>query len=102
MNLSSSQKKYLKGLAHKLNPVVFIGQQGLSEAVLAATDQALKDHELIKVKFNEFKDKAQKQALSDELAQKAAAVKVSMIGHIVTFYRPHPDPRKRKVQLPRS
>ena len=102
MNLSSSQKKYLKKLAHKLSPVVFIGQQGLSEAVMAATDQALNDHELIKVKFNEFKDKTQKRALSDALAQNAAAVKVAMIGHIVTFYRPHPDPQKRKVRLPQD
>jgi RNA-binding protein len=100
MVLSSGQKKYLKGRAHKLKPVVFIGQGGLGESVVLTAEQALADHELIKVKFNDFKEKEQKTSISRSLAEKTGAAQVGMIGHIVIFYRPHADPEKRKIQLP--
>lgn len=100
MNINSKQKKYLKGLAHKLKPVVYIGQHGLSEAVIKSVDEALNDHELIKIKFNEFKEKAQKNEISREIEEKTGAAQVGMIGHIVTFYRRHADPEKRRIELP--
>ena len=50
MNLSNKQKQYLKGLAHSLKPVIQLGNNGLTEGVLAETDIALNHHELIKVK----------------------------------------------------
>ena len=50
MNLSTKQK-HLKGLAHPLKPVVMLGNNGLTEGVLAEIEQALEHHELIKVKI---------------------------------------------------
>ena len=50
MNLSTKQKQHLKGLAHSLKPVVLMGANGLTEAVLAEIELALDHHELIKVK----------------------------------------------------
>ncbi|MCL0340909.1 YhbY family RNA-binding protein, partial [Escherichia coli] len=51
MNLSTKQKQHLKGLAHPLKPVVMLGNNGLTEGVLAEIEQALGHHELIKVKI---------------------------------------------------
>ena len=53
--LKGYQKKYLKGLAHGMKPLVFVGQKGLSPAVIKAVDESLKKHELIKLKFIDFK-----------------------------------------------
>ena len=63
--LNSSQKKYLKGIAHRLKPVVWVGQFGLSPRVIRSTDEALTQHELIKVKFNAFKEKERKRQLME-------------------------------------
>ncbi len=51
MELSERQRKYLRGLGHALNPVLLIGQHGVTPAVIAEAQRALHDHELIKVKF---------------------------------------------------
>lgn len=98
--LTSSQKKYLRGLAHSLKPVVLIGQHGLTHAVIEATESALGDHELIKVKFNDIKDKSQKKALAADLENASNSCLAGMIGHVAIFYRPHQDSKKRKITLP--
>ncbi len=67
VTLTSLQKKYLRSLAHGLKPVVFIGQKGVSDTLIQAVDLALTDHELIKVRFNEFKEKPQKLNIIEEL-----------------------------------
>ena len=61
---------------------------------------ALGDHELIKVRFLEFKD--EKKALSQEIAEKTGSELVGLIGNIAIYFRQHPDPAKRKVRLSRS
>jgi RNA-binding protein len=99
--LKGFQKKYLRGLAHGLKPVVFIGQKGDSDSVLQATDAALNTHELIKVKFIDFKEKATKKEIIASLEQKAFCETVGVIGHMAIFYRQHRDPEKRKITLPK-
>jgi RNA-binding protein len=99
-NLKGFQKKYLRGRAHKLKPTVFIGQKGITENVIRSTDEALNAHELIKVKFIDFKEKRQKAELSDILSERTNCQAVGMIGHIAIFFRPHEDPEKRKIRLP--
>ncbi len=98
--LSGFQKKYLRGLAHGAKPVVHIGHQGVTDAVIRAADDALATHELIKVKFVDFKEKAQKRAISGELEARTGADLVGMIGHVGIFYRPQEDPEKRMIALP--
>lgn len=96
--LKGSQRKYLRGLAHKLKPVVQVGKQGVTEELLVAVREALDAHELIKLKFMEFKE--EKLALSQEIAQRTDSELIGMIGNIAMFYRAHPDREKRKIKVP--
>lgn len=88
--LTKSEQKRLKALAHSLKPVVLIGSQGLTAAVIEAINEALTAHELIKVKLH-GSDKAMRDQLAVEIAGKTGADQVNAMGHIVTFYRPKPD-----------
>lgn len=99
-HLEGYQRKYLRGLAHGLKPVVFIGQKGLTSEVLASTEKALDRHELIKVKFNDFKEKEDKAAISGRIETETGAENVGMIGHTAIFYRRQEDPERRKITLP--
>jgi RNA-binding protein len=99
--LEGFQRKYLRGLAHGLRPVVLIGQKGLTEELVKSTEQAFMTHELIKVKFNDFKEKAQKEEISSMLEKKTGAEMVGAVGHTYIFFRQHKDPEKRIILLPR-
>lgn len=98
--LKGFQRKFLRGLAHGLSPVVHIGQKGLGPSLAKALDQALNDHELIKVKFVDFKDKEDKKELCAEMEKVSGAQLAGMIGHVAIFYREHKDPEKRKIKVP--
>lgn len=95
--LSSAQRASLRSQAHHLHPLVQIGKQGLTQNVIASVDVALTAHELIKVKFGEFKD--EKRELSEQLAEAVGAHVAGIIGNIAILYRPHPDRDKRKIRL---
>lgn len=97
-SLTGSQRKYLRGLAHHLKPLAQVGKTGLTPNVLAAIDEALEYHELIKVRFLDFKD--QKRQLAQTIAAHANSEMIGSIGHVCMFYRQHPDPEKRKIHLP--
>ena len=98
--LKGSQKKYLRGLAHNLNPSAFIGQKGITESLIEEIDQALKATELIKVKFNDFKQKDQKNSLTKEIAKATRSHIAGMIGHVVILYRQNVDEEKQRIKLP--
>ena len=94
------QRKYLRGLAHALKPIVLIGQKGLTVSVVEALNAALMTHELVKAKFIEDKDKDSKVKTLEILEKSTGADVVGQIGHTAIFYRPHPDPDKRKISIP--
>ncbi len=96
--LTSAQRNFLRGLAHHLDPVVLVGKQGVSDMLVKAVVAALEAHELIKVRFNEFKE--EKRKLTDEIARRTGCEAVGLIGHVAILYRPHPDKEKRKIELP--
>ncbi len=96
--LIGAQKKYLRGLAHGLKPVVRVGRNGLTEGLVDSLDQALDSHELVKVKFTDFQD--QKKTIAAEIDQRLGSVQAGAIGHVVIFYRPARDPEKRAIRLP--
>ncbi len=98
--LKGSQKKYLRGLAHSLNPSAFVGQKGITSALTKEIDAALDAGELIKVRFVDFKLKAQKQELIDKIARATSSHVAGMIGHVAILYRPHKDSEKRNIRLP--
>jgi len=96
--LSSTQRKFLRSSAHHLDPVILIGKQGITDALVKAAVEALDAHELIKIRFNEFK--TEKAALAETIANRAGAEIAGMIGHVAILYRRHPEPDKRKIVLP--
>ncbi|MBC8075959.1 MAG: ribosome assembly RNA-binding protein YhbY [Chloroflexales bacterium] len=89
MNLNNAQRQYLRRTAHSLRPLTQIGKAGLTNSVINAIDQALEAHELIKVKFLDFRE--EKQALSDEIVGATGSTLVSLIGNIAILYRPNPE-----------
>ena len=96
--LSGTQRKHLRGLAHDLKPLVQIGKAGLSEAVLAEMDRSLEGHELVKVRFLDFKSR--KKEICAQLAEGSRAALVGLIGNVAIFYRPREEPAKRRITLP--
>jgi len=99
--LEGFQRKYLRGLAHSMKPIVLIGQNGCSDTVISAIDDALSTHELIKIKFVDLKDKEQKREILDSIEKKSRCEDVGMIGHTAILYRQQSDPEKRKIVLPK-
>lgn len=86
MQLNSKQIAYLRGLAHNLNPVVMIGNNGLTEAVLKEIDVSLNAHELIKVQVA-GDDRELRKSLLTDIADKTSAIAVHHIGKQLVFYR---------------
>lgn len=97
MNLTKKQVQHLKALAHHLNPVVMIGNNGLTEGVLAETEVALTHHELIKVKIAS-EDREMKTLIADAIVRETGAYNVQIIGKILVLYRPS---EARKIILPK-
>ncbi|MBP3366309.1 MAG: ribosome assembly RNA-binding protein YhbY [Treponema sp.] len=95
--LTSKQRKILEKAAHKLNPVVIIGQNGVTDSLIKMVDATLQAHELIKVKFNEFKE--DRHSFASDIAQKTNAALVSIIGNVALFYRQNENPEKRKFKI---
>ena len=98
MNLNNKQKQYLKGLAHPLKPVVMLGNNGLTEGVLAEIEQALKHHELIKIKVA-AEERETKALIVDAIVRETKASNVQVIGNMLVLYRPSTE--DRKIILPR-
>jgi RNA-binding protein len=96
--MKGSARKYLRSLAHHLKPVVIVGKNGVSAQLISSVDLALKDHELIKVKFGEFKEA--KKEISEDIAKATKSEVVGIIGNIVILYRQQQDPGKRKIKMP--
>lgn len=96
--LTSSQRKYLRSLAHHLEPLILAGKQGLTDMLVRATAEALDDHELIKMRFNGHKE--EKRTIAEEIARRTGAQIVGSAGHIFILYRQQPDKEKRKIELP--
>ena len=101
-DLTGYQRKFLRSLAHPLKPIVLIGNRGHTDAVAEALDAALLKHELVKVKFNDDKTKEFKAKTTSELERATHSQVVGMIGHTAIYDRPHPEPEKRKIKIPRK
>jgi RNA-binding protein len=92
MELSERQRKYLRGLGHVLDPVLLIGQHGVTPAVIAEAQRALHDHELVKVKFRGADREARDLGLT-QLATATGSILVQRIGHTALYY-------KRRIDRP--
>jgi RNA-binding protein len=90
MALSEKQKKHLRRLAHPLNPVVMLGNAGLTEGVVNELDRALTDHELVKVSAR-VGERAAREAALATLAARTMSELVQRVGHVGVFYRPRKE-----------
>lgn len=93
--LNGRQRKALRGLAHNLEPLVHVGANGVTEAVLRSVDAALLAHELIKVRLHA---PASKHDDAEALANGTSSTLCGLIGHVVILYRRHPE--RPKVVVP--
>ena len=87
--MTSKTRAELRSQAQSLNPVVMVGHEGITDGVVAALDSALTDHELVKVRFQDFKE--QTRDLSNDLAKKTTSALVSTTGFTAVFYRKNPE-----------
>ena len=99
--LSTKQKKHLRALGHSLKSIVQIGHKGLTEAVIAQVEQALTDHELIKIKVGN-NSTVEPSALSQPLIEALGCELVQTIGGVVVLYREAEEPEDRKIRLPKD
>jgi RNA-binding protein len=97
--LTNPQKRYLRGLAHALRPVVLVGAKGVTPGVLAELEQALEQHELVKVKVA-AEDREARDAAIAAFVEGAQASLVGRVGHVAVLYRRRLD--KPLVILPRA
>ena len=100
LSLTSIQRRALRARAHALNPVVSIGDKGLSSTVFREIESSLDAHELIKIRAGE-PDRQARGALLLQICSKLNAAPVQHIGKILVIYRPAPKetspPRKRRA-----
>lgn len=95
MKLDKSQQKHLKALAHSMKPVVRVGQNGVTDAVVAEIDRALDDHELIKIKVPGSRD--ERSSLVSAICDATQASQVALTGGVAIVFRR--NARKPKIEL---
>lgn len=86
MSLSPFQKRYLRGLAHTLDPVVLLGQKGVTPNLIAELNVALAHHELVKLRLSGA-DQAERKAQIESLTDATGAELVQTIGHTATLWK---------------
>ena len=96
--LTGAERKYLRGQAHRLKPLVRIGKQGLTAGALQEIDAAIDIHELIKVHAPGTKE--EKEDMARRMEEATSATAVGQIGHVIILYRQQPDPEKRRIEIP--
>ncbi len=97
--LTGKQRRHLRALGHELNVVVQVGKGGIDDGLIKAVDQALSDHELIKIKVAEVAGLDRHEA-ADDLAAKTRSEVAQVLGNTVLLYRPDPD--DPQIKLPGS
>ena len=97
MTLTGKQKRFLRGRGHNLAATVQIGKDGVTDALVGAVDQALLDHELVKVRIGQNSDVDRHEA-AGELAERTTSEVAQVLGNTMLLYRPHPE--EPQLRLP--
>jgi putative YhbY family RNA-binding protein len=97
IQLTPTERKVHRALAHHLDPVVMIGNDGLTPSVLKEIDLALNSHGLIKVRVL-GDDRNQRESMFHELANQLVAAPIQHIGKLLIFWRPQPEKEKKSDQ----
>lgn len=95
--LTGKQRRHLRGLGHGLDPVLQVGKGGVTDRVIAATDDALLAHELIKIRRGS-ECPTDREEVGEALAEATGAELVQTLGRTMLLYRPHPE--QPRIRLP--
>lgn len=100
LSLTVSERLALKGRAHALNPIVMIGNAGLTESVLKEIAHSLKIHELIKIRV--MAERPQREEIMMSICTQLNAAPVQHIGKILVIYQPNPEAHQIEIKkMPR-
>ncbi|ABL01900.1 protein of unknown function UPF0044 [Candidatus Ruthia magnifica str. Cm (Calyptogena magnifica)] len=99
IKLTNNQKKFLRSKGHSLEPIVMVGQHGLSESVLVELKATMEKHELLKIKIRIDK-REEKQKIIAKIISIYNAYLVQVIGNIVVIYRGFDE--EPQIILPRK
>ena len=97
-DMTSKQRKYLRAAAHHIDPVVLIGKSGFYDGASFAIDNALNIHELIKIKFREFKD--ERKDIGIQISNELNCEIIGQVGHTIILYRFNAKLEKHNYKLP--
>ena len=97
--LTGAQKSHLRGLGQTLAPALKLGKGGLTPAFLTELQHGLRAHELVKLRLLGI-ERAEREELCVKIADEGRCVFVGAVGHTALFYRQHPEPAERSVELP--
>jgi RNA-binding protein len=86
--LTKQEIRELKSRAQRLDAILKLGKAGLSDAFLKSLDQALTDHELVKVRLSDLKE--QRKEIAPQLAAKSGSHLITLLGHVVVLFRRRP------------
>jgi RNA-binding protein len=98
--LTSGQKKYLKGLSHHLEATVILGKSGLTDSLIKEIKSSLASHELIKVKFNKNKDN--KKELAPSIAEQVEGQLVAVLGNHLVLFKEARKTENRRIKIPKE
>ena len=96
--LTNNQKKYLRGIAHGLNPMIMIGANGVTESLMAELESTLAHHEILKIKIAST-DRDERKEIIQHLVKETGALLVQTIGKICVIYRQNDE---TELPLPRN
>ena len=97
--LTGKQRRHLRALAHAIRPLVQVGKDGIDDGLITAVDQALTDHELIKVKIYEAAN-VDRHFAAEEIGNRAQAEVAQVLGNTLVLYRANKD--EPKIVLPKG
>ena len=98
MELSEKQKKYLRGLGHKKEPVARVGNPGLTPSLIKEIEAQILFHELIKVKVM-VGDREERDRIIERMCAATKATLVQRVGNIALLYKK--NTKKPKIELPK-
>lgn len=96
--LKSRQRRHLSGLAQSMDCLVTLGKAGATPELIDRLAELLAEHELVKLRFGDFKES--RRELAAALAERSGSELVRLIGYIAVFWKPNPDPEKHSIVIP--
>jgi RNA-binding protein len=95
--LSSRQRRYLSGLAQSMDCLLTLGRAGATPELAGQLELLLLRHELVKLRFGDFKES--RRELAAALAERAGAELVRVVGYVAIFWKANSDPDQRKIDI---